>query len=260
MILYFSGTGNSHWVAEFLTIRTGDEMYNMADVVTGSLSLRALKKNESLGFVFPVYGWRPPAVVRRVLDSLPDAYTPAYLYFVCTCGDDTGKTARVFSRWVQDKGWHCKAGFSVTMPNTYVCLPGFDVDPKPVESGKLDAAVRRMEDIVRKVADEYSGTDCHEGAFPRLKTYVLGWFFKHFLMGAAPFRSASGCIGCGKCQAVCPLHNVRMKNGRPEWGRHCAMCLACYHHCPKHAVAYGNRTRGKGQYVFPAIARKAVRE
>ena len=40
-----------------------------------------------------------------------------------------------------------------------------------------------------------------------------------------------------------------LAEGRPVWGADCAMCLACYHHCPEHAVGYGNATKGKGQYA-----------
>ena len=40
-------------------------------------------------------------------------------------------------------------------------------------------------------------------------------------------------------------------NAKPVWGDNCAMCLSCYHHCPKHAVEYGRQTMMKGQYLFP---------
>ena len=260
MILYFSGTGNSRWVAEMLAVRTGDEMYAMADVVAGTLQLRLLTEEESLGFVFPVYGWMPPAMVRKTIEALSDAHAPKYLYFVCTCGDDAGKATRVFARWLVEKGWHCDAGFSVVMPNTYVCLPGFNVDAEDVEHQKLVAAMSRMEVVASVVTDKGRVVDCHEGAFPWLKTYVLGWFFGHFLMSPRLFLATSDCVACGKCEMVCPLHNIRMKDGRPKWGNDCAMCLSCYHHCPRHAVAYGKRTRGKGQYVFPPTVWKVGKE
>ena len=260
MVLYFSGTGNSRWVAERLAILTGDDMYGVADVAANCPLPRALDSEEPLGVVFPVYGWMPPEVMLRALERLPKEWMPRYFYMVCTCGDDTGKTARVFSRWVGRKGWHCDAAFSVTMPNTYVCLPGFDVDAEKVEHAKLAKAEHRMEEVARWVKDRTRMTDCHEGALPWLKTYVLGWFFKRFLMSPRPFHVTDECIGCGKCERECPLHNVKMENGHPRWGKNCAMCLACYHHCPKHAVAYGRSTQGKGQYVFPANVLKAGEE
>ncbi len=260
MIFYFSGTGNSHGVAEELAIRLHDEVCNLADVAMGMVSPMTWTGHETLGFVFPVYGWRPPSLVREAIRILSVSVPPKYLFFICTCGDDTGKTSRVFSRWLDEVGLHCDAGFSVTMPNTYVCLPGFDVDSKAVERQKLADARKRIDEIVGRIRVGWKGMDCHEGGMPWLKTYVLYGFFSKFLMSAGPFHATADCISCGKCEVACPLHNVKLRNGRPEWGRNCAMCLSCYHHCPKHAVAYRKLTLRKGQYVFPIAWWKAERE
>ena len=37
------------------------------------------------------------------------------------------------------------AGYSVTMPNTYVSLPGFDVDAEDVEEQKVQNAMARLD-------------------------------------------------------------------------------------------------------------------
>ena len=31
----------------------------------------------------------------------------------------------------------------------------------------------------------------------------------------------------------------------------CTACLACYHYCPTHAIAYGSKTQGKHFYTCP---------
>ena len=52
--------------------------------------------------------------------------------------ENSGKRYRKESRLaLSHKGWKCHAGFSVTMPNNYVLLPGFDVDKKELEEKKL---------------------------------------------------------------------------------------------------------------------------
>lgn len=204
-----------------------------------------------LGFVFPVYSWGPPAVVIDSLLKLQVSCVPRYVYFVCTCGDDAGKTADIFRKAVARKGWKCNAGFSVMMPNTYVCLPGFDVDPGRLARLKLGSMGGRVGFIVRCVSARMEKFDCHEGSFPRLKSYLIRPLFNRFMVSPKAFRAADSCISCGRCTQVCPLHNISLTEGHPRWGNDCAMCLACYHHCPKHAVEYGNMTRGKGQYIPP---------
>lgn len=247
MIFYFSGAGNSYWVARQLTAHLGDQLVPMAE--EGSLSTSYhWKTGERVGFVFPVYAWAPP---RLVLDFLARVRMdkPEYLYFVCTCGDDTGKTADVFVKALKRRGWECHAGYSVTMPNTYVSLPGFDVDGEEVERMKVQNAVAR----VRFIGEELSGYvrmeryGCHEGAVPFLKTYVVRPFFNRFLMSPEPFHVTDACTSCKRCEKKCPVHNIRV-DGRPQWGNRCTQCLACYHVCPVHAIRYGKRTEGKGQY------------
>ena len=124
MIFYFSGVGNSAWVARKLGDILQDKVLPIAEEIHKEATY-TLVEGERVGFVFPVYGWEPPKIVLDFICKM-QMQAPGYLYFVCTCGDDTGKTNRIFTQAVEAKGWHCHAGYSITMPDTYVCLPGFE--------------------------------------------------------------------------------------------------------------------------------------
>lgn len=197
---------------------------------------------------FPVYAWGPPKIVLRFIHQLK-LDKPGYLFFVCTCGDDTGRTAQIFSSAVTRKGWQCVAGYSVTMPNTYVSLPGFDVDDKDIETQKVQNAVARVRFINEEITSraQMKQYNCHEGALPFTKSYLLRPLFNAFLMSPKPFHATEACIGCKKCEKVCPVGNITVTD-RPVWGGNCTQCLACYHVCPVHAVEYGKMTGKKGQY------------
>lgn len=249
MVFYFSGTGNSRWVAEQLSTALTGELVSIADV-DASEQLFVLRPDEKVGFVFPVYSWGPPPIVLRLIASVQFSRNPGYLYFVCTCGDDTGMTARIFCQAVRKRGWKCQAGFSVMMPNTYVCLPGFDIDWQDVIEAKCSQAIDRMAEITRLIGEGKERMDCFAGRFPWIKSYLIRPLFNRFWALPKRFWVEDTCISCGKCKLVCPLHNISMVEGKPVWGENCAMCLACYHHCPKHAIAYGKYTCGKGQYIF----------
>lgn len=247
MIFYFSGTGNSLWIARQLAEILNDELIPIAE--TNSLERTySLKKGEKVGFVFPVYAWAPPKIVLDFVEQV-QLEQPDYLYFVCTCGDDVGKTAEVFKKALNKRHWTCNAGYSVTMPNTYVSLPGFDVDNRILEQMKVHNAKARVRFIAEELAKKVQMTsfNCHEGSFPRLKTYLLRPFFNRFLMSPKPFHATDRCTACKRCEHKCPMHNIKVED-RPRWGNRCSQCLACYHTCPFQAIQYGNRTKGKGQY------------
>ena len=248
MIFYFSGVGNSAWVARKLAAMLNDRVVSIAEAIRTDM-VYAPTESERVGFVFPVYGWEPPKIVMDFVRRMKMP-VPAYLYFVCTCGDDTGKTADVFMSTLSAKGWKCHASYSILMPDTYVCLPGFDIDGEDELKRKNDNAAARVnfigEELSHRVVMDKHG--CFEGAFPKLKTYVLGGFFRKFLMSPKPFHATDACVSCGLCEKRCPVHNIQLVDGKPQWGMECTMCLACYHACPQHAIHYGNRTKNKGQY------------
>lgn len=164
MIFYFSGTGNSAWVARQLAEGQNEELLSIAMEIDRNKAYK-LKEGEKVGFVFPVYAWGPPKIVLRFIHQLK-LDKPGYLFFVCTCGDDTGRTAQIFSSAVTRKGWQCVAGYSVTMPNTYVSLPGFDVDDKDIETQKVQNAVARVRFINEEITSraQMKQYNCHEGA------------------------------------------------------------------------------------------------
>lgn len=249
MLFYFSGTGNTRWVAEFLAQELNDRLRFIPDEIGGDMHY-VLKDGERLGFVFPCYGWGVPPFVERFIEQVKIDNVD-YLYFVTTCGDDTGLTAEIFCDDVEQKGWSCNLGYAVQMPESYVCLPGFDVDPKEKEQQKLISAITRMNQIVDDVLDKRGGFDTIPGGFAWVKSRIIRPFFNRFLVSAKYFKTNGACVGCGKCVQACPYQNIQLNhNNQPEWSNTCVQCLHCYHQCPVHAIEWGVFTKNKGQYLF----------
>ncbi len=256
MIFWFSGTGNSRWAAHRLGEIIGDDrLVAIADYPAGSDCSFTLARHERVGFVFPTYSWGPAPVVARFVHCLTlNGYKAAdnYCYALTTCGDDVGLSAQIMAH-TMSPALHLDAMFSLQMPNNYVCFPGFDTDSADVENSKLAEAQVRIGAIAELIAERRCVVDVTRGSMAWLKSRVVYPLFKRLLMSPKPFRAdASVCTRCGRCVRVCPLHNVEQAtDGLPHWSGNCAMCLACYHHCPAHAVAYGRATRGKHQYHCP---------
>jgi epoxyqueuosine reductase QueG len=52
------------------------------------------------------------------------------------------------------------------------------------------------------------------------------------------------------------LNNIRLENGKPVWGKNCTHCMACICYCPKEAIEYGKKSKGKPRYHFEALEKK----
>jgi NAD-dependent dihydropyrimidine dehydrogenase PreA subunit len=279
MIIYFSGTGNSRLVAERLhqAFYPEDSRREMIYELSGDrllhpnkqlINLEALQADcESAGrsassdrqvvrnliWVFPIYSWGVPPIVLRFIDKVKlKGGDEARHFMVCTCGDDIGRADDQWRKHIGRRGWTPRGAFSVIMPNTYVCMKGFDVDPKDLEAEKLSAMPARVDEIVEEIRRGYADSDVTRGSWAWLKTNVVYGWFRAFQMSPMPFKAdAQKCTSCGLCARSCPMMNIQLADGRPQWGPSCTMCLRCYHRCPVNAIAYGKQTAEKGQYRAP---------
>lgn len=252
MILYFSGTGNTKWAAETLAKQTGESLLNITDK-TGEVDYSFTNEKRVI-FCFPIHGWQPPRILRDFIKNLHEAdLKDKSIYALCTCGDSVGNAINILRKDLKSKGWHLNGAFSLIMPESYVCLPFMYTDKPERERQKIQNATDELKDIAVKIKNNITGIEqLHKGATPWIYTNVIGEYFNKRMITDRPFNVDSQlCIGCGKCQSICPTCNISLKNAMPQWQQTmCTCCLACYHHCPTHAINYGRITKKRGQYYF----------
>lgn len=252
MIVFFSGNGNSAYVAARLSAILGEEdVLRLDKKLTGRNVLALTEKDRRIVWVCPVHAWGLPKAVSAFMETVKTEGDAVH-HLVVTCGDDTGYIDREWRGIMEKRGFRAGSCRHVIMPNTYVTMPGFDVDPKKLEEKKLREAEARIEEIAAAIASGNTDTELHRGVFAHLKSGLLRSAFLKLGMNPEPFHANDACISCGICIANCPLENIAPDaSGRPVWGKDCTMCLGCYNRCPRHAVQYGKITEKKGQYVCP---------
>ena len=254
MIFYFSGTGNSEYVAQQLAEALGERLIGMAQAINSGEMRYTLGEGEAVGWVFPTYSWGPAPIAvtfaRKV--EIEGFASHTYSFMVTTCGDDIALSAQIWRSELVQRGMHCSMAMSVQMPNNYILLPGFDVDSKHLEEKKRRAAVPRIAQVVAAIENRSTCDDVVKGSMPWLKSKVVYPLFRNYAMSDKGFASqVDVCNHCGLCVKVCPNANIKMSaEGNPQWQGNCAMCLSCIHRCPVRAIQYGNQTQKKGRYHF----------
>ena len=256
MIFYFSATGNSKWAAQQLAAKTCDKVVSIADALQPDSAFHeyALKAGEKVGFVFPVHGWRVPSIVREFILHLrlTNYHESTYTYALSTCGDSAGETMKLFAEQLKAVHLHLNASYTIIMPESYIGLPFMYLDKEPREKEKIRNAAMRLEKYAEWISESRGGEHLDKGAFPRLYSGFLGGFFEDHLVTDKHFSvDKKKCIGCGKCEKLCPVGDIKCTDDKiPAWqhnGR-CMTCYACLHHCPSNAISWGWFSRGKGQY------------
>ena len=251
MILWYSGCGNSRFVADQLSAGLSDSnMVFIPEAARNNTPLQ-FREGEILGIVFPVYSWSVPKLVSEFIRRAKFIGRPSYIFAACTCGDETGLTIRHLKKDLRRQELTLDAFFSFQMPETYINLPGFKLDTDENALRKINGTQESLKETVRLIKQRTKGNfDRLKGGSSFLKSTILKPLFYGLLITDRKFRVSDSCLGCGICAKNCPLQNITIENDRPKWNGNCTNCMSCYHRCPKNAINFGKATIGKGQYYF----------
>lgn len=245
MILYFTGTGNSRYIAKKLAEVTNETLICINDKIKAKDTDTILVKDR-LVFVVPTYAWRIPKVVEEWI--LKTEFLGARkAWFVMNCGDSIGNAAKYNKELCDEKLLSYKGTAEIVMPENYIAM--FEA-PEHEESLKI---IKKAEAVIENVAnllmEKQQISEKKIDFKDKLKSGPINPFFYKFCVKADPFTVKDNCITCGKCEKLCPLNNISIKNGRPMWGKSCTHCMACICNCPTESIEYGKKSVGKVRYI-----------
>ncbi|MBQ9984327.1 MAG: EFR1 family ferrodoxin [Lachnospiraceae bacterium] len=248
MVLYFSATGNTEYIAQEIAKRLDDECVNIIDrVKTNDNSV--LHSDKPFIICAPVYVCEMPRFMSKYLKK--QTFTGNKdVYFIFTSGGYCGISGQLAKWMFRKKKMNYRGHAEFKMPRNYVAN---DAYPMLSKEEVEDRIVKSHEKIASVVADIQAGnklTARHIFLFETIITLPFNPVWCKQKLLAKDFYSTEQCIGCGKCVKLCPLNNIELENGKPVWSDNCTHCMACIGNCPTQAIEYGTITQDKEQYNF----------
>ncbi|MBQ8803863.1 MAG: EFR1 family ferrodoxin [Tyzzerella sp.] len=247
MILYYTGTGNSAYVAKKIGEKIEDEVLDLFERIRNH-DYSEIHSDKPLIFVYPTYGWQMPRILADWIRKTKFTGEKK-AYFVATCGSSKGDTDKNLQKLCKDMGFEYRGCAGVQMPENYIAM--FPVPDEEIAKKIIIVAGRTILRIVKAIKnDKY----LELGKVPladKICSTVVNKAFYAFIVKAKKFYSKDTCISCGKCEKVCPLSNVTLVDGKPKWGKDCTHCMACICKCPTEAIEYGKASQGKPRYQCP---------
>ena len=265
MIFYFTGTGNSRYIAERIAEITSDEVISINGIIKKAQAIDKESKStekhsgyrqnpnavlpcctsEKLIFVLPTYAWRIPHIVKNWIlkTDFPGAKK---VWFIMNCGSEIGNAAKYNRELCERKQWDYMGTAGIVMPENYIAL--FNAPGPKAAKLIISKAEPVITDTAKRVAENQSFPATRIGLLGRLMSGPINKLFYSLLVKAKAFRADDKCIGCGKCVQKCPLNNISLKEGKPVWGKDCTHCMACICYCPTEAIEYGKISKGKVRY------------
>ena len=261
-IYYFSGTGNSLFIAKELKKRLPD--CSLVPVLHVLRNGRIETVADVIGIVFPIYATTYPDEIRQfiqLLDCNKDTYVFAVSSRKCR--------PRVFTALGEKlarKGGTLSAARSISMPQNYI----------PVFTVETQEDIKRQDEELFQTLDEFAQTILDRRISieqaQKLPVHVAVLYslvrFSSFLNRKTRYFNLENrlyaddkCIGCGLCEKICLAERIRLDDGRPVWDAHipCRLCLACVHFCPAESIQIkGTKTEKTGRYHHTGITAEDI--
>ena len=249
MILYFSGTGNSKYVAKRIADALGDEILNLNDrIKSGDTS--PVETGERVIIVTPTYAWRIPRVVRDWILKT-ELRGARQAWFVMTCGGEIGNADKYNREFCTEKSVACKGTAQIVMPENYIAM--FSAPQADKAREIVAKAEPNIDCVIASIQRNQPFAPTRNNLYDRFMSGPVNPIFYKFFVNADAFTVSDACISCGQCAKRCPMNNVTLKDGKPVWGRNCTHCMACICYCPKEAIEYGKKSVGQPRYHFEAL-------
>jgi len=250
MIFYFSGTGNSLYVAQKLHESEGGELINIADAINQKRFKYKVMDNEKIGIVFPVYFFGLPPIVSKFVDQLIiESDAKPFIYTVITCAGGIGSADKMLGKQLKRRNIQLNSAFSVRMPRNYVMM--YDVvDEK--QNLTLQDAGKQIEKIAGLLEADKKGDFVTDRRLAILAPFLYKIY--DIRRKTKNFYAIDACTSCGLCEEICPSKAIQITSGKPKWIKEkCNHCTACINRCPSQAIQYGNSTKKRGRYVNPNV-------
>lgn len=245
LTLYFSGTGNSKFIAELFAAKMGGEALSIEkdadfDGLIGSA--------DAVAFVYPVYVSRVPRIMREFVKAHTKSLRGKKLVILCTQMGFSGDGARCFTDLLPKGSCTVLYAEHITMPNN---INNMWVFPRTGAKRARSLTVKARRTVERIGGDIQAGVVRKRGFNPGSR--LLGLMQGAFL----PFMERSSndavrvndtCTGCGLCVKRCPMHNLTLENGKARAHGNCTECYRCANLCPERAISVYFKAGTKWQY------------
>ena len=235
ILFYFTGTGNSLYVAQKIAAETVAKLISIPQVIDEEREY----SDDSIGFIYPQYANGLPKIVRKFI--LKNKFSADYFFAVNLWAFvHLGAIGEIAGILPLNYGAYLKT------PNNFTFLLNSPKNPEMV--------LKKTEKHLAKIVRDIQGRK-NKSIKPREGE---GNATKYF--GESKFKVTQKCIKCGTCKGVCPVRNIVFEGDIIVFGHNCETCFACANLCPQHAIYSKERMLKRRQYRNPYIPAEEIKE
>ena len=233
IMFYFSGTGNSKYLAESFCKKTKSKAYSIEEDLD---FITLINENKFIGFCYPIYGSRVPKIMREFAFRFKNELKGKKVIIFATQNLFSGDGARAFTDLFPKNHFEVILAEHFFMPNNVSNLFFYPIaDEKRMAKYRID--IQRK---INRICNDYKkGIRKKRGFNPisRFLGLIQGVFFPTIeRRGRNKVKIYNNCNSCGLCVKLCPADNFKVENNQILPREKCFLCYRCINQCPKKAI------------------------
>ena len=244
LAVYFSGTGNSAYVAKLFAAKMGGKCLSIEDETDFCAEFAA---HDIIAFCYPIYGSRVPLIMRQFAARYAADLQGKKLVIFATQWAFSGDGARVFTDLFPEGHFDVIYADHIIMPNNVNNL--FLL--REVGTNRLRKRAKAVESKIERICrDINSGIVKRRGfsGFSRLLGSMQGKPWQGNSASAVIVKGSmedkyksrvkvyKNCTACGLCVTACPMKNLEIHENKIIHNNNCTTCYRCVNLCPHKAI------------------------
>ena len=250
LTLYFSGTGNTKYIAKLLSKNMNAKCHSIEEDVDFA---EAIKMNGTIAFCYPIYMSRVPRIMREFISQHMELLEGKKIIIICTQLALSGDGTRAFVVLFPQNHVEVIYTEHFFMPNN---VSNMAILPMASDKSMKKYALRSQRKM-HIVCEHIKAGKIRKRGFSLFSRF-LG-LFQGMFMGTMEVRAnktvkvANICTQCGICVAVCPMDNLALDSASVTHKQNCTMCYRCINKCPHGTITVFWHGKVKERYAWREV-------
>ncbi len=248
VVFYFSGTGNTRYLAKKFGQIIKCDVYSIEEKVNFK---KLIKDNDTIALCYPIHFSTAPILFKSFLKHYKKDFVGKKIISLCSQQFFSGDGGRSIVDLLDDVKVIYVEHFN--MQNNITSMPLYYKMTKINNEKCLKKVDKKLEKIVWNIK---SG-----------KVKLKGFNKFSILMGKSQYQSPKkirqkqkeavkindNCILCNQCVKVCPTKNLEKKGNEIASKEQCTFCMRCVNICPSKSITVCIHGKVKEQYYLGDI-------
>jgi len=245
LMLYFSGTGNSKYIAKLFSQKLNVKCYSIEEKIDFK---KEIEKHNTIAFCYPIYASNVPRIMREFVKKNVEILKNKKLIIFCTQLCFSGDGARAFTDLLPEGYGEVIYAEHFNMPNNICNIKIF-----PIKNGKkTNKYIKSANKKMNRVCKDIKKGKVKKRGFNKVSNFIgktqSAYWPNIEEKKKSSIKVDSDCVKCRLCVKLCPMNNLNLTNKGIVHNNDCIFCYRCVNACPKKAITVLINKKPKIQY------------